>query len=302
MKHTSIRSNLMLMIAAAIWGFAFVAQKKGMDYIGPFTFNSVRYLLGTLSLIPVLWFFRRKRLQLDPVRIKPHKFPFGPAVALGFLLFCGTSLQQVGLVTADAGKSGFITGMYVLFVPLFGIFLSRKINRLTWIAVLIAIIGLYFLGVKADADNFWTLEWGDTLVLCSAVFWALHVLLVDRLVHDYDPIELSFLQFAYCALFSVCVALVVETFDWQRILEAWVPLLYVGLMSTGLAFTLQVLAQKEANPTHAAIIMSTEGVFAVIGGMLWLHELMSGRMLFGCLLILSAMILAQLPTRKYFSQ
>jgi drug/metabolite transporter (DMT)-like permease len=298
MQKSNLASSFMLLTAAAIWGFAFVAQKKGMDYVGPFTFNSARYLLGTLSILPLVLYFRNKRRQLDPVRFKNHSLPIKPAILLGALLFLGTSFQQVGLVTADAGKSGFITGMYVLFVPVFGLLLAKKVKSMTWLAVVIALSGLYLLGVKASAGNFWVMEQGDFLVLCSAVFWALHVLTVDRLVRHHDALELSILQFGFCTLFSLSVALGFETIEWQAILAAAQPILYVGILSTGVAFTLQVIAQKKVHPTHAAIIMSTEGVFAVIGGVLILKEIMTGRMLFGCGLILIAMIMAQLPAKK----
>lgn len=298
MQKTSLRANLLLLLAAAIWGFAFVAQKKGMDYIGPFTFNTVRYFLGSLFVLPIVYYFRRKKLQLDPARLRSHTLPIKPAAALGVFLFLGTSFQQVGLVTADAGKSGFITGMYVLFVPLLGLFLSKKVNRQTWLGIAIALPGLYLLGVQPGSDKLWQMQQGDLLVLCSAVFWAMHVLLVDRLVRHHDALELSLLQFGFCALFSLVVALFQETIEWHAILDAAIPLLYVGILSTGVAFTLQVVAQKDAHPAHVAMIMSSEAVFALLGGWLYLNEVISGRMLIGCGLLLVAMILAQLPSKE----
>lgn len=297
MQKTSLRANLLLLITAAIWGFAFVAQKKGMDYVGPFTFNTARFFVGVLSLLPVLWFFRRAQSKASIESIQA-KLPIKESFALGVLMFCGLSLQQVGLVTASAGKAGFLTGTYVLLVPLFGIFVARKVNSIVWIAVIIAMFGLYLLSVKADAQNIWSMEFGDILILSSAIFWALHVLLVDRLVHSHDAIQLSILQFVFCTVFSLIAAIAFETIDLSGVFEAWQPILYVGILSTGIAFTLQIIAQKEAHPSHTAIIMSMEGVFAVIGAYLWLNEIISGRILLGCTLMLAAMLLAQWPVKK----
>lgn len=294
MQKTSLKANLLLLITAAIWGFAFVAQKKGMDYVDPFTFNTARFFTGVLSLLPVLWFFKKAQSRASLSSIQ-KKIPLKESCALGVLMFCGLSLQQVGLVTASASKAGFITGTYVLLVPLFGIFVARKVTANVWFAVIIALIGLYLLSVKAGAENIWTMEFGDVLILSSAVFWALHVLLVDRLVHSHDALQLSILQFVFCTLFSLIVALIFESIDFKAILAAWQPILFVGVFSTGVAFTLQIIAQKEAHPSHTAIIMSMEGVFAVIGGYLFLKEVISGRILLGCLLMLVAMLLAQLP-------
>lgn len=293
MQQTTLRANFLMLITAAIWGFAFVAQKKGMDYVGPFTFNAARFLLGVLSLLPVVCFFaiRKRRKAIESAH---SRLPLLPALILGLVLFGGSSFQQVGMVYTTAGKAGFITGLYVLLVPFFGLFFARRVSRQTWGAVIIAFYGLYLLSVKADAENIWSLEWGDLLVLCSAIFWALHVLLIDRFVEKHDPLELSILQFFYCAVFSFFVALFFETIEWQSLLDAAWPIIYAGCFSVGIAYTLQVVAQQEAHPTHAAIILSMEGVFAAIGGWLYLNELMTGRMLLGCALILVAMLLAQL--------
>ena len=296
MQKTSLKANLLLLITAAIWGFAFVAQKKGMDYVGPFTFNTARFFVGVLSLLPVLWFFRKAQSRASIETVK-KKLPLKESLALGILMFCGLSLQQVGLVTASASKAGFLTGTYVLLVPLLGIFVARSVNAIVWIAVVIAMFGLYLLSVKADAQNIWSMEYGDVLILSSSLFWALHVLLVDRLVHTHDAMHLSILQFVFCTLFSLVAALALETIDLNLVFAAWQPILYVGILSTGVAFTLQILAQKEAHPSHTAIIMSMEGVFAVIGGYLWLNEIISGRVLLGCGLMLAAMLLAQWPSK-----
>ena len=297
MQKTSLKANLLLLITAAIWGFAFVAQKKGMDYVGPFTFNTARFFVGVLSLLPVFWFFRQAQSRASIETVK-RKLPIKESLALGVLMFCGLSLQQVGLVTASASKAGFLTGTYVLLVPLLGIFVARSVNAIVWLAVVIAMFGLYMLSVKADAENIWSMEFGDVLILSSSIFWALHVLLVDRLVHSHDAMQLSILQFVFCTAFSLLAALALESIDLSAVFEAWQPILYVGILSTGVAFTLQIIAQKEAHPSHTAIIMCMEGVFAVIGGYLWLNEIISGRVLLGCTLMLAAMLLAQIPQKN----
>ncbi|MBT8141886.1 MAG: DMT family transporter [Gammaproteobacteria bacterium] len=302
-KPTSFRANLLMLIAAAIWGFAFVAQKKGMDFIGPFTFNAARFGLGTIVLIPVLWFFYSRRkssneLNASHAAIQNIHTSLLPSIVLGFLLYCGIGFQQTGMIYTTAGKAGFITGLYVLFVPLLGLFVAKKVNLPTWLGVGLALFGMYLLSIKPDAENFWSLEYGDVLILCSAVFWSLHVLVADRFVQYNDALTLSFLQFGFCAIFSLITAIGFESIDLSLIAKAWVPIAYTGLLATALAFTLQMLAQKEAHPTHVAIIISMEGVFAVIGGYLLLSEVMTARMLVGCGLILGAMLLAQIPIAK----
>jgi len=306
MKQTSLKANILMLITAAVWGFAFVAQKKGMDHVGPFAFNASRFFIGVISLIPVLWFFRRhKKKESKKKKVKRKESTKSSSmfidsstikvsVILGAVLFGGAALQQIGMVYTTAGKAGFITGIYVLLVPLFGLFVARKVSKQTWIAVLIALYGLYLLSVKSDAKNFWSLEFGDLLVLCSTVFWAIHILLVDRFVEKHDALELSITQFFFCGVFSLIVALIVESTTLEALLAAKWSILYAGCFSTAVGYTLQVVAQKEAHPTHAAIILSMEGVFAAIGGWLLLSEFMSGRMLLGCCLILVAMLLAQL--------
>jgi len=258
MKQTSLKANILMLITAAVWGFAFVAQKKGMDHVGPFAFNASRFFIGVISLIPVLWFFRRhKKKESKKKKVKRKESTKSSSmfidsstikvsVILGAVLFGGAALQQIGMVYTTAGKAGFITGIYVLLVPLFGLFVARKVSKQTWIAVLIALYGLYLLSVKSDAKNFWSLEFGDLSTTLEALLAA----------------------------------------KWS--------ILYAGCFSTAVGYTLQVVAQKEAHPTHAAIILSMEGVFAAIGGWLLLSEFMSGRMLVGCCLILVAMLLAQL--------
>ncbi len=285
------RSNLLLMLSAVIWGFAFVAQRLGMEHVGPFTFNAVRFALGAALLLPVLALTRRRRAAMTTEGPKPGaSATLAAGAALGLILFIGSSLQQTGLVYTTAGKAGFITGLYVIFVPLLGLAWGQRTAAGAWAGALMAIAGLYLLSFTGT----WTLATGDTLVLLSAVAWALHVQLVGWLVRRYDVILLACLQFAVCSLFSLLVSLAREATTIQDLRGAALPILYAGLLSTGVAFTLQVVAQRHARPAHTAIILSTEAVFAVLGGWMILGEQLSLRMMAGCALMLGGMLLAQL--------
>ncbi len=284
-QNTSVKANLLLLITAAIWGFAFVAQRAGMEYLGPFTFNGIRFLLGTLSLLPVAYLLGRRNAALEG----PAGSPIGPGLICGLFLFAGASFQQIGIQYTTAGKAGFITGMYVVLVPFFGLLLGRMIGAKVWFGALLAAAGLYLLSVTDSMR----LERGDALVLFSAVFWALHVLAIDRFVLRVDALKLAVTQFTVCTVLSIMVAGALETASWDAIRAAAVPLFYAGVMSVGVAYTLQVIAQQEAHPAHVAIILSLEGVFAVLGGWLLLNEWLTPRMAAGCALMLAAMVVAQ---------
>ena len=295
MNHAHRNANLLLLLAAAIWGFAFVAQRVGMQHVGPLTFNGVRFLLGAAALWPLAW--RGPLLRLTASDAPASTGRFSPSVrwglVAGLLLFCGATFQQVGVVYTTAGKAGFITGLYVLFVPLFGLLVGKRTGRLTWVGAVLAAVGLYLLSAKGITG----IALGDGLVLLSAVFWALHVLAIDRYVHRVQPLQLAATQFAVCGALSVVGAFVFETPEPAAIGAAALPILYAGLLSTGVAYTLQVVAQRKAHPSHAAIILSLESVFAVLGGWLILSESLSVRGLAGCGLMLAGMLLAQLRPR-----
>ncbi|GAB1484099.1 DMT family transporter [Treponema sp.] len=296
MEKKVLRSDLLMLLTSAIWGFAFVAQRQGMEHVGPFTYNGIRFALGSLSLVPLILILgkkRRRSAQNPEARAKRRQDRTGLIVSgliAGTILFAGASLQQIGIVYTGAGKAGFITGLYVVLVPLSGVFLGHKTGKATWLAAFLAVCGLYFLGVQ---DGFSNINPGDALVALSAFFWAAHVLVIDRFCKRYDAISLSAIQFAATSIFSLLVALLLESFILADILSAALPILYGGLGSVGVAYTLQVIAQKDAPPAHAAILLSLEGVFAVIGGVLILSEPLTLRILSGCVLMLLAMLATQ---------
>lgn len=291
--HKQFRSSLLLLITACIWGFAFVAQRQGMEHMGPFSFNAVRFALGTVSLLPLsVWWDKKSSLSSRPqaVRSAWHG-AVGPGLLAGFVLFCGSSLQQLGLVYTTAGKAAFVTGLYIVIVPFLGLFLKQRLSLNSGAGALLAVVGLYFLCIT---DN-WTLGRGDVYELAGAFFWSLHILVIDRFSRTTDVIKLSFFQVLTCSLLSFAVALPTETIDGAGLWQALVPLLYGGICSVGIAYTLQVIGQKNAQPTQAAIIMSMETVFAVVGGYFVLGETLGVRGVAGCLLMLAGMIIPQLP-------
>ena len=285
------RADILLLLTATIWGFAFVAQRVGMAYVGPFTFNGVRFALGSLSLVPLLFVLDRRpseaRRMLPPTTAKT--LLAGGSLA-GLFLFAGASLQQVGLVYTTAGNAGFITGLYVVIVPIMGLVLGQRTHTGTWLGAFLAAAGLYFLSITAEL----TIAWGDLLELIGAFFWAAHVLIIGRLSPRMDALKLAITQFAACSLLSLITAVAIETITWEGLRQAAIPILYGGLGSVGVAYTLQVVAQKDAPPAHAAIFLSMEAVFAAFGGWLLLSENLTSRGLLGCGLMLAGMLLSQL--------
>ena len=285
-----MKSNLLLLLTAVIWGFAFVAQRAGMEFIGPFTFNTARFALGSLSLIPLLLINQKRKFEkVKFLPLNDKKLLYG-GLSAGMVLFLGATFQQGGLVYTDSGKAGFITGFYVILVPILGLFISQKTSLLTWLGAVVAIVGLYFLSVNETFD----INIGDVLVLIGAFFWAIQILVIGYYSTRVDPFQLAFSQFVVCAIFSFVAALITETIVLQNVLLAYLPILYAGLFSVGIAFTIQVVAQREAHPANAAIIMSLEAVFAVLGGWMILNESIPVRGLLGCLLMLIGMVLSQL--------
>ena len=291
MNIQTLRSNALLLITAAIWGFAFVAQRVGMDYVGPFTFNAARFILGSLSLLPLLFISRGQRASAENMMTRPGWKPVVVGgLSAGFLLFMGMSLQQVGLVYTTAGKAGFITSLYVVLVPILALCWKQSTNPGTWIGAVLAAIGLYFLGVT---ERF-TIEFGDLLEFFCAFFWAGQVLMIGWLSPRIQSVKLAFAQFVVCAVLSFLVAVVFEDISWDALVQATWPILYGGILSSGVAFTFQVMAQRHTHPAHASIIMSLEAVFAALGGWLLLNELLSMRGLLGCGLMLGGMLISQL--------
>lgn len=286
-------ANLLLLLTAAIWGFAFVAQRVGSQYVGAFTFNGIRFALGSISLVPLIFYLDKRKKGTgtteDNIEVKTKKILI-PGVLVGTVAYAGSTLQQMGLIYTTAGKAGFITGFYMIIVPIIGIFLGIKIMKNSWIGIGLAVIGLYFLSVN---ENF-SVNYGDLLEIIGAVFWAVHILAIDHFSKKVDCLKLSCLQFATCSILSLISAFIFEPIAVSNIKEALVPILYGGLLSVGVAYTLQVVAQKNANPAHAGIIMSMESVFGAIGGALILGETMSTRGYLGCLFIIGGIIISQI--------
>lgn len=285
--NKELRSSLLLLLTAMIWGFAFVAQRAGMEYLGAFTYNGIRFSLGSLSLIPVIKVFAKP--SNDNVDKENSKLVIKYGVIAGCILFIGATLQQVGLLYTTAAKAGFITTLYIVIVPILGLFLKQKSSASIWLGAIIATLGLYFLSI----DENLTIGFGDLLQLIGAIFWAIHILVIGSFTSKVDSLKLSSMQFATCGILSFIVAFIFEDIQMANILKSAVPILYGGFMSVGVAYTLQVVAQKNAKASHAAIAMSMESVFAAIGGILLLGEKLPARGVMGCILMLSGMLISQ---------
>ncbi len=270
------------MITALIWGLAFVAQRIGMDHIGPFTYNGVRFLLGASVLIPLaLW--------RSPVPRGKWTGLSRSAVLAGLALFAAASLQQIGLVYTSAGNAGFITGLYVVLVPIIGLGRRQQLGPERWVAVALAVLGLYLLSVQQGLE----INPGDVFVMGSAFFFALHVQLIDYMSRRNSALWLSLVQYIVVGLVSLGIGLLFEPISGAALRGATPAIIYGGLGSISIAYTLQVIAQRNAEPSHAAIILSLEGTFAAIGGWLILGEILSPRALLGCALLLAGMLLSQ---------
>jgi len=315
-------ADLLLLTTAAVWGFGFVAQRSGMQYVGPFAFNGIRFILGSLSLVPLVAWRNRGR---PPAAASERKTLFLSSFLAGTCLFAGVTFQQLGLMATTAGNAGFITGLYVIFTPLFGIFLGRKTGLPTWAGAVLNLLGLFFLSYSSSLGS---VNPGDLIVVVSAVFWAFHVLIIDRLVQKNDPIALSSGQFAVVGLYTLAAAFFVEPplsawleksggeffssgfIYWKSfpvllsdlssgilplsfVSSAMIPILYGGLVSVGVGYTLQTVAQRNAPPAHATIILCLEGSFAALGGVLILREPVEPRIVFGFALMLAGMFVSQ---------
>ena len=276
MKFSTIKADILLLVTALIWGTAFVFQKKSMQHLGLLHFNGLRFLLGSLALTPVTLFSLRR---FPGSRPQTSTYVIGSLLA-GTVLFAGACLQQAGLAYTTAGNGGFITGMYVILTPIFGLAFGKRTGLGTWCGGLLALSGMYFLCITDGLS----LNRGDLLVLCSAFFWAFHLLIIDRFVIRMNPLVLAQAQFAVCGILSLCIGLIVEPFSVESIFLALDSILFCGLMSTGVAYTLQVIAQQRANPAHASILLSLEAVFATCAGW-FIGETLTGQALFGCSLM-----------------
>jgi len=289
---TTYKARFILLLTAIIWGLAFVAQRAGMENIGPFAYNGIRFALGSFSLVPLLFL---KQKPPESPKEKPDKILlWAGGILCGLFLFAGSSFQQVGMVYTTAGNGGFITSLYVILVPVFGLFWHHKVNLKTWLGAIIAVAGLYFLSVRQSL----TFAFGDGLVLISAFFFAGHVLMIAKYAPKTNVIRLSIIQFALASLLSLVISIFIETTTIENIRLAAIPILYGGIMSVGVAYTLQVYAQKNTHPVHAAIILSMESLFAVIGGILILNEPLTFSIAMGGILMFGGVILSQISFKK----
>lgn len=298
MKHSTKQENsyfhsFLLLVTATIWGVAFVAQTVGMDHVGPLTFVAARSIVAVIALVPVVLLFSRrgKQGQKPQQRCDRHTFWTG-GLLCGMLLFMGMITQQIGLVYTSVGKAGFITTTYVVLVPLLGIFLGRRIGLRMWIAVLLALAGLYFLCVKQGE---FSIGLGDSIVLLCAFFYTIQITCVDYYVQKIDSVQLNFMQMAVCAVLGTLVAIVFEDPVWSNLIAAAVPILYAGVCSSAMGFTFQTIAQEHVSPTIASLIMSLESCISAIAGWMILGQVLNHRELWGCILMFAAIILSQLP-------
>jgi drug/metabolite transporter (DMT)-like permease len=291
-RGNALRYDLLLLLTAAIWGGGFVAQRVGMDAMEPFTFNAIRFALGAASLAPIVVVARKLSWRGG---MPPGDFPLRSTllggILAGLVLFAGAAFQQWGLVYTTAGKAAFITGLYVVIVQIFAFLVGQRPPAQAALGAILALFGLYFLSVRED----FTVSLGDGLEMVGAIFWACHVLVIGRLSPKVDALMLSLIQFAVCAALNALFAVATEQIAAESIAKAAVPILYGGLMSVGVAFTLQVFSQKKAHPGHAAVILSSEAAFGALYGWAFLGEILSPKGLAGCGLMLAGVIVSQIP-------
>lgn len=296
MNQFPAKNLFLLFLTAFIWGTAFVAQSVGMDHIGPFTFNAVRSLVGGLALIPVILVFNRRK---SPARRQTEganrKVLLLGGVCCGLALGVASCLQQVGMQYTTVGKAGFLTALYIVIVPILGLFFRRKAGAKLWVSVAIAIVGLYLLCMSGSLR----LQLGDFLVLLCALAFSVHIMVIDHFTTQVDGVQMSCIQFFVAAAFSaVCMLFTEGVPDPGAVAISWVPILYAGVLSSGVGYTLQIVGQKGVNPTAASLVLSLESVISVLAGWVILGQSMSPREILGCVLMFCAILLAQLPDRK----
>lgn len=291
-NRKSMRSSLLLFLTAAVWGVAFVAQSVGMDYVGPFTFNAVRFLLGGIVLLPLVYI--RGRRQRENGRTDKKKMWIG-GICCGLALCTASLFQQVGLLYTTVGNAGFITALYIIIVPILGMLFGKKGDKRIWLAALTALAGLYLLCV---GENF-ALNKGDGLVLICAAIFAVHIMVIDYFAVFADGVILSCIQFFVSGILCGVGALILETPSLEAVLAGWVSILYAGVLSCGVGYTLQIIGQRDTEPTVASLILSLESVISVLAGWLILGETLTFRAIIGCVLVFAAVILVQLQPREY---
>ena len=299
MKTGQMKNSLLLLLTAFIWGVAFVAQSVGGEAVGCFTFNGVRSLIGAAVLIPVIYFLdAQKKKELGEEKFLAQKgdkktLLLG-GICCGVMLCIASNFQQFGISFTTVGKAGFSTAMYILIVPILGLFMKKRVGAKVWLGVVLATIGLYMLCMTSES---FSLSKGDFLVLICAGFFSLHILIIDYFSPKVDGVRMSCIQFFVCGVISTAIAFIFENPSFSAILSGWLPILYAGVLSCGVAYTLQIVGQKNMDPTVASLILSLESVFSVLAGWVILHQTLSVRELFGCVLMFLAIILAQLPEK-----
>ena len=288
-----IKSSLILLLTATIWGVAFVAQSVGMEYIGPFTFNAIRCVLGGLVLIPVILVLKKKKeTGAENQEKEDKKTLWAAGIACGVILCIASNLQQFGIMEASVGKSGFFTALYIVMIPVIGIFIGKRPGIKLWFCVALAVVGMYLLCMK---DGSFTIERADIMLLLCALAFSFHILVVDYFSPKVDGVKMSCIQFFVCGVLSAVGMLFTETPDISNIQAAWLPLLYAGLLSCGVGYTLQIVGQKGINPVIASLIMSLESVISALAGWVILGQVLSPKEILGCVLMFVAIIITQIP-------
>lgn len=288
-----IKSSLILLLTATIWGVAFVAQSVGMEYIGPFTFNAIRCVLGGLVLIPVILVLKKKKeTGAENQEKEDKKTLWAGGIACGVILCIASNLQQFGIMEASVGKSGFFTALYIVMIPVIGIFIGKRPGIKLWFCVALAVVGMYLLCMK---EGSFTIERADIMLLLCALVFSFHILVVDYFSQKVDGVKMSCIQFFVCGVLSAVGMLFTETPDISNIQAAWLPLLYAGLLSCGVGYTLQIVGQKGINPVIASLIMSLESVISALAGWVILGQVLSPKEILGCVLMFVAIIITQIP-------
>lgn len=304
------KGNLLLLLTSFIWGSAFVAQSSGMDYVGPYTYNMARNVLAFLFLIPVIYVIGKKKgvtdnagsgTGIDDVAsgeanwksiLLPDRTTLVGGIYCGLVMAVASSFQQIGITMTTAGKAGFITALYIILVPLMGVFIGKKIPRIIWFCVVLAMAGFYLLCVKEG----FSISKGDILVLFCSVGFSVHIMTIDHFTSKgVDGVKMACIQFAVAAIVMTPVMFLLENPSVSGLLSAWMTIAYAGILSSGVGFTLQIVAQKDTDPTTATLIMSLESVFAAVSGCLFLNEVLLPKEILGCILVFVAVILAQVP-------
>ncbi len=296
--NKSALNNILLLTTAFIWGAGFVGQRAGMEYIEPLTFNCVRSFLGAFSLLLLIIIFKIKKGPNRKMnKWEERRYMFKAGILCGLALFFASSIQQMGMVYTSASKAGFISSMYIIIVPILSIFLKKKIPSTVWCGVVLGALGLYFL-CAAGAQGFGGIGFGDIMIMISAFLYSVHILVIDHFAPKVDSVKLSCVQFFVVGLISIAPVFIFETPVLEKIIECRWALLFTGVVSCGIAYTLQIIAQKNTNPALASLILSFESVFAVLTGYLILHEVLTLKEILGCILMFAAVIVAQIRNRQ----